>query len=139
MEKNDFLKELKLKRGFFECDCQDVVDLRLLYRNLITLVTKEKNLNFGMLPINSRWRIAYFSDEEEVFPNELTDTKKEENKESDEVNNKLLQNPPKVTTSGRPLSRNQRSKAPTEKKSSNARKRQNSTSRSRSELKKMKK
>jgi len=105
-----------LKAGKLSCDCRDDIYNGVPCRHLLALVTKEKNLNFGMLPINSRWRIAYFSDEEEVFPNELADTKKEENKESDEVNNKLLQNPPKVTTSGRPLSRNQRSKAPTEKK-----------------------
>lgn len=45
-----------------------IVHFRVPCRYLIALVTKEENLSFNHLPINSRWRIDFFVDNLEPEP-----------------------------------------------------------------------
>jgi len=68
VSRNGSLHEIQFKSGKLYCDCSDSTFLGVPCRHLIALVTKEENLSFNHLPINSRWRIDFFIDNLEPEP-----------------------------------------------------------------------
>jgi len=73
IERNDQIREVKLKRGYLQCDCKDSIYTGLPCRHMVALATKEKGLSFKNLPFNKRWKLNYYKELiEDVEPQELS-------------------------------------------------------------------
>jgi len=60
------VREISFTRGKLNCDCGDSVFMGVPCRHLLALVSKEDKLSYSFLPINIRWKIAYYTDKESI-------------------------------------------------------------------------
>lgn len=84
MERNGFQRILKIIGGKLWCDCLDSVYTGAPCRHTIMLANTQREIKFEQLPINSRWRLDYFKEEENK-----EDEEKEKEKKAEENTRKV--------------------------------------------------
>ena len=87
MERNEKVHCIKLKNKKLHCDCGEDIYVGIPCRHLLTVLTKEKSLDFYALIFNERWKINFFH--ETVTAQDLINLKKSrddlEEEKSEEV------------------------------------------------------
>ena len=66
VERNNVIREVALQRQILICECSDATFTGVPCRHMILLVNTQKELKYGNLQLNPRWRMDYYEEKNEL-------------------------------------------------------------------------
>ena len=85
VKRNQVIRKVTLVSGKLRCDCRDDNFTGIPCRHLLVVATKDPKVEFSSLKINSRWKISYYTEKDDIKDPEELSLKSEEIQNNDEI------------------------------------------------------